>query len=197
MNSLLALLPKRSGRLSDAPGVALATSGPGATNLVTAIASCYFDSTPTIFITGQVNLSELSKGLGIRQQGFQETDIVSVAKPITKWATMIDDARDIPKVFKKAFKIASEGRPGPVLIDIPMDVQRKQVEESKAIELEPETDSVDFSPNFYESLASELSLAKRPLILAGGGVRTFPINGIIHQLGKSLRNSCDSFTFGC
>jgi acetolactate synthase-1/2/3 large subunit len=159
------------GRLSNAPGVALATSGPGATNLVTAIASCYFDSTPTIFITGQVNLSELSKDLGIRQQGFQETDIVSIVKPITKWAMMIDDARDIPKVFEKAFKVASEGRPGPVLIDIPMDVQRQQVEGTKSIELMPETTSVDFSSEFYESIASELSLAKCPLILAGGGVR--------------------------
>ena len=160
-----------AGRLSDAPGVALATSGPGATNLVTAIASCYFDSTPTVFITGQVNLSELSTGLGIRQQGFQETDIVSIAKPITKWATMIDKPEDTPDVLEKAFKVASEGRPGPVLIDIPMDVQRQQIEEPKAAKPEPQAVSIEFCYKFFESLASELSVAKRPLILAGGGVR--------------------------
>ena len=110
-------------RVTGLPGIALATSGPGATNLLTGIGSCYFDSTPAIFITGQVNRHELKGDRGIRQLGFQETDIVSMARPITKACFHISDPDSIPKVFEEAFKIALEGRPGPVLIDIPMDVQ--------------------------------------------------------------------------
>ena len=84
---------------------------------------------------------------------------------------MIDKPEDTPDVLEKAFKVASEGRPGPVLIDIPMDVQRQQIEEPKAAKPEPQAVSFEFCSKFFESLASELSVAKRPLILAGGGVR--------------------------
>ena len=116
-------------RITGLPGVALATSGPGATNLLTGIGSCFFDSTPAIFITGQVNRHELKGDREIRQLGFQETDIVSMAKPITKACFQIIDSKEIQAIFEKAFKIAIEGRPGPVLIDIPMDVQRADIEE--------------------------------------------------------------------
>ena len=108
-------------RVKNIPGVALATSGPGATNLITGIGNCYFDSVPAIFITGQVNLNELKGDRPIRQLGFQETDIVSIVKPITKAAYAIKSANEIPTVLQQAFKIAMEGRPGPVLIDIPMN----------------------------------------------------------------------------
>lgn len=87
-------------RITGAPGVALATSGPGATNLLTGIGSCYFDSTPAIFITGQVNRHELKGDRGIRQLGFQETDIISMATPITKACYQINNPEDIPAVFE-------------------------------------------------------------------------------------------------
>ena len=159
------------GRLSGVPGVALATSGPGATNLVTAIASCFFDSTPTIFITGQVNLSELSRDLPIRQQGFQETDIVSIAKPITKWATLVENANDIPLVLEKALRLATEGRPGPILIDIPMDVQRVNIKSEIKDSHLPALEIIE-KGKFHHKLASSLARSEKPLLLLGGGIRT-------------------------
>ena len=116
------------GRATGLPGIAMATSGPGATNLLTGIGSCYFDSVPAIFITGQVNRHEQKGTRAIRQLGFQETDIVTMALPITKASFLVNDPNSIPAIFEQAFKIAIEGRPGPVLIDIPMDVQRAQIE---------------------------------------------------------------------
>ena len=115
------------GRINNRPGVALATSGPGAANLLTGIGNCYFDSVPAIFITGQVNLDEQKGEKPTRQIGFQETDIVSMAAPVTKKAYAVRSARDLPSVLEKAFQIAVSGRPGPVLIDIPMNVDRKSV----------------------------------------------------------------------
>src|SRR2546423_8004172 len=112
------------GRMTGIPGVALATSGPGATNLLTGIGSCYFDSTPTVFITGQVNRDEQRGARPIRQLGFQETDIVAMAAPITKAAWRVQAPQDVPAMLASAFSLAVSGRPGPVLLDIPMDVQR-------------------------------------------------------------------------
>jgi acetolactate synthase-1/2/3 large subunit len=114
-------------RITGLPGVALATSGPGATNLLTGIGSCYFDSTPAIFITGQVNRHELKGSREIRQLGFQETDIVTIAKPITKYCIQVTNPEELPQILENAYQIALEGRPGPVLVDIPMDVQRAQI----------------------------------------------------------------------
>lgn len=156
-------------RITGLPGIALATSGPGATNLLTGIGSCFFDSTPAIFITGQVNRHELKGDREIRQLGFQETDIVSMAKPITKACFHINDPNDIPAIFENAFKIALEGRPGPVLIDIPMDVQRVQIENNFLIE-----DSLEFSkidPNILDHLIEDIKKAKKPLILSGRGIK--------------------------
>lgn len=156
-------------RVTGLPGVALATSGPGATNLLTGIGSCYFDSVPAIFITGQVNRHELKGDRGIRQLGFQETDIISMAKPITKASFQILDGNKIPQIFEKAFEIALEGRPGPVLIDIPMDIQRFQIENTKyeiQKKHENEVDSV-----VIQSLINDIKKAKKPLILAGRGIK--------------------------
>jgi acetolactate synthase-1/2/3 large subunit len=114
-------------RVSGIPGVAMATSGPGATNLLTAIGSCYFDSTPAVFITGQVNRAERKRGRGVRQLGFQETDIVSVASPLTKACHEIERSEDLVPMVQEAFRVAAAGRPGPVLLDIPMDVQRAEL----------------------------------------------------------------------
>jgi acetolactate synthase-1/2/3 large subunit len=165
-----------AGRMTGVPGVAMATSGPGATNLLTAIGSCYFDSTPTIFITGQVNTHEQKGQRAVRQLGFQETDIVSMARPITKAAWLINDASEIPQRLEEAFHLATEGRPGPVLLDIPMDIQRAVITDLSRLsmdvpspqKLEPNKSSMAF----WEQLLESLSQSKRPLILAGGGIRS-------------------------
>jgi acetolactate synthase-1/2/3 large subunit len=156
-------------RITGLPGVALATSGPGATNLLTGIGSCYFDSTPAIFITGQVNRHEIKTDREIRQLGFQETDIVSMAKPITKACFHVNDPNDIPAIFENAFKIALEGRPGPVLIDIPMDVQRIQIEPNFFEAVKSMEQFID--NDILQYLIKDIKLAKKPLVLAGRGIK--------------------------
>lgn len=157
------------GRVTGLPGIALATSGPGATNLLTGIGSCYFDSTPAVFITGQVNRHEQKGDRNIRQLGFQETDIVAMATPITKACFQISDADQLPKIFEEAFRIAMEGRPGPVLIDIPMDIQRAQITPNYQVSDKIDPDLI--SAIDLEQLINDIKIAKRPLILAGRGIK--------------------------
>ena len=158
------------GRLTGVPGVALATSGPGAANLLTGIAGAYFDSSPAVFITGQVNRNERRGRRGIRQQGFQETDIVAMARPVTKAAREVGDAASFPALLEEAFALAVEGRPGPVLLDIPMDVQTSEV--PWPLPASPRrTPPADFPADAVRSAIAALACAERPLILAGGGVR--------------------------
>ena len=112
-------------------GATMVTSGPGAQNLITGIACSWFDSVPTIHICGQVNSYELSKAnkttKKVRQVGFQETDIVSIVKPITKFSYQLKNPNEIKYILEKAFYFANQGRPGPVLIDIPMNFQREKI----------------------------------------------------------------------
>ena len=156
-------------RITNLPGIALATSGPGATNLLTGIGSCYFDSTPAVFITGQVNTHEQKGDRNIRQLGFQETDIVAMAKPITKACFLVNDANQLEEVFEEAFALALSGRPGPVLIDIPMNVQRAQIEVSDNYLKEEEATNI--SPEMLNDLIADIKSAKRPLILSGRGIK--------------------------
>ncbi len=156
-------------RVRNDIGVAVATSGPGATNLITGIGSAYFDSIPCLYLTGQVNTYEYKGDLPIRQRGFQETDIVSVVTPVVKYAVRITDPKKIRYELEKAVHIANSGRKGPVLLDIPMDVQRAEVE-TGALEGYEETVETDdsFSP---EKVVEYFRRARRPVLLAGGGVR--------------------------
>lgn len=156
-------------RVTGIPGIALATSGPGATNLITGIGSCYFDSVPAVFITGQVNRHEQKGKRNIRQLGFQETDIVAMVKPITKAAFAVSDPNEIPEIFENAFRIATEGRPGPVLIDLPMDVQRSLITPMR-MQSEPSERRLT-ERSVFQQLISDIKKAVRPLILVGGGVR--------------------------
>ncbi len=166
-------------RMNGRLGVAMATSGPGALNMVTGIGSCWFDSVPCLFITGQVNTYEYKFDRPVRQIGFQETDIVSVVKPLTKYAEMVVDAEMIRWHLEKAVYLAQSARPGPVLLDIPMNIQRAQIE--------PDTLASFFDSDEYrmlersrptcpdatiEEVVRMLRNAQRPVILAGGGVRT-------------------------
>ncbi|MCX8187308.1 MAG: biosynthetic-type acetolactate synthase large subunit [Nitrososphaeria archaeon] len=153
-------------RASGGVGVCMATSGPGATNLVTGITTAYMDSSPVVAITGQV-----SRGM-IGKDAFQEADIIGITTPITKYTFQIRDPREVPKTVKQAFYIASTGRPGPVLIDFPVDVQREEAdidfdEEFELLSLRP---TVDPHPLQVKKAAELLLNAERPVILAGGGV---------------------------
>jgi acetolactate synthase-1/2/3 large subunit len=159
-------------RMRGLPGIALATSGPGATNLITGIGSCYFDSYPAIFITGQVNRHELKGDRGVRQLGFQETDIISMVRGITKGAWTVNDPAELPLLLEKAFQLALAGRPGPVLIDIPMDVQRMDTGVASVMHSDKVSDFKSPTIVEYEDLREALHCARRPLIIAGGGIRS-------------------------
>ena len=160
------------GRITGLPGIALATSGPGATNLLTGIGNCYFDSVPAIFITGQVNRHEQKGNKPIRQLGFQETNIVTMAKPITKKSYRVIDGSDIPQVLDEAFEIALEGRPGPILIDLPMDVQRQNIDFNPIEDAQKKTNrkQVVSIKNELALLSEAIKKSKKPLLLVGRGV---------------------------
>jgi len=154
------------GRMTGEPGVVFATSGPGATNLVTALGDAMMDSVPMVCITGQVS-SEV-----IGTDAFQEADVIGVTAPVTKWNYQITNASEIPYIFKKAFHIARSGRPGPVVIDITKDAQFNllEFEYPKTIKLKSYNPTTEPHMLQIEAAAKLLNTAKRPLILAGHGI---------------------------
>lgn len=153
-------------RISGKPAVCIATSGPGATNLITAIATAYADSIPIVCITGQVNTDQIGSDV------FQEADITGAAEPFVKHSYLLKDPRELPRVFKEAFYIAGTGRPGPVLIDVPMDVQKMELD----FEYPETVDIRGYKPttkgNYLQikRVLSALEEAQKPLICIGGGV---------------------------
>lgn len=164
-------------RVTGRPGVCAVTSGPGATNVITGIATAFADSIPLICITGQVNSALLGSDV------FQEADITGAVESFVKYSYLVKDVNEIPRVFKEAFYIANSGRKGPVLIDIPIDVQNAPISHFKY----PETVSLrTYKPTVkghivqIKKVVKELSRAKRPIICAGGGV-------LLSKAQKSLR----------
>ena len=155
-------------QVSGNTGVAYATSGPGATNLITGIANAYMDSIPTLFITGQVNSFEQKGDLKVRQRGFQETDIVSMVKPVTKYAVQVNDATKIKYYLDKAFYIANHGRKGPVLLDVAMNVTRTDIAVDSLESYISEKESK--AKEDINSLIPVLQQSKRPVILIGNGL---------------------------
>jgi acetolactate synthase-1/2/3 large subunit len=153
---------KASGKV----GVALATSGPGATNLVTAIADAVMDSVPTVFITGQVRTDLIGT------DGFQEADVTGITMPIVKHSLMIQDPREIPAAVHEAFHIARTGRPGPVLIDIPQDLSRADInyEPVDDVHLPGYQPTTEGNAKQIRLAAKALANSRRPVIYAGGGV---------------------------
>ena len=148
-------------------GVAICTSGPGVTNMMTGIADAYFGNIPTIFISGQVNTFEYKYDKPIRQQGFQEMEVVNVVKPITKYAVLLDKAEDIRYELEKAVYIATTGRKGPVVIDLPMNISRAEINLEEMRSFSPDTEP-EYSFDLDE-IVSLLQSAKRPMLLLGGG----------------------------
>ncbi|KAB8138579.1 biosynthetic-type acetolactate synthase large subunit [Gracilibacillus oryzae] len=155
-------------RVSGKPGVVIATSGPGATNLVTGIADAMIDSLPLIVITGQV-----AQGV-IGTDAFQEVDVMGVTTPITKHNYQVRDVKELPRIVKEAFHIATTGRPGPVLIDMPKDISAEVIEET--LQAEVELDLPGYQPTTkpnplqIKKLAEKIGKAKKPVILAGAGI---------------------------
>src|SRR3989442_12772622 len=154
-------------RASGGVGVAMATSGPGATNMVTGIATAMLDSSPIVCITGQGS----SKLLG--SDAFQETDITGITMPITKHHVVVSRAEDVARSLREAFVIAASGRPGPVLVDITKDAQQASAEfdwEASAPQLPPKRQRTNHDPAEFDRAVELLNSAKRPLILAGHGI---------------------------
>ena len=171
-------------RASGRVGVCVATSGPGATNLVTPIADAWMDSTPLVAITGQVPSSVLGK------DAFQETDIVGITVPITKHSYLVSDIDELPRVFKEAFHIASTGRPGPVLIDITKDAQQARTVPDWSAEI----NLPGYRPNYHgnrrqiREAARLLTNAEKPLIMAGSGIIWSGANQELRQLAETVKS---------
>ena len=146
-------------------GVCLATSGPGATNLVTGIATAHMDSTPLVAITGNVTIPLLGK------DSFKEVDITGITMPITKHNFIVKDVNKLEDVIREAFYIAQEGRPGPVLIDIPKDVTANKAEYHEYIPKEIVRDKKTIDEKSLDEVAQMINEAERPFIYAGGGIK--------------------------
>lgn len=160
-------------RTTGKVGVTMATSGPGATNLITGIACSWFDSIPSFHITGQVNQSESRESLGaqVRQAGFQETDIVGIVKPLTKWAHKVETIEDLVDSLSVALNKATTGRMGPVLLDIPMNIQKELVsEEQKARALKDSLQVQNTNSEINPVLTDFFSNSNRPLVIIGAGL---------------------------
>lgn len=153
-------------RISGKPGVVIATSGPGATNVVTGIADAMMDSLPLVVFTGQVATSVIGS------DAFQEADILGITTPITKHNFQVRNIHDIPRIIKEAFYIATTGRPGPVLIDFPKDIAGERVEVNEEAEVNLPGYQPTIQPNYLQirKLTEAVSSAKKPVILAGAGV---------------------------
>ena len=154
-------------RMSGKPGVCLVTSGPGATNLITGIATAYMDSIPMVAITGQVPSHQLGRDI------FQEVDITGAVAPFSKHSYLVKNAADIPRVVKEAFHIASTGRPGPVLIDVPVDIQEQELGDfdyPEEVHIRGYKPSVRGNDLQIRRVVAAIGKARQPVICAGGGV---------------------------
>jgi len=171
-------------RLTRKPQVVMVTSGPGVTNLATVVADAYFDSTPLIAITGQVGTGDINSGRQVRQCGFQQVDTISLMKPITKATFLPLSSDDLPSMLEEAFYVAAEGRQGPVVIDLPMDVQREAlIENSYSIPykaLRPVGPALDLIDKAVQWIAN----AKKPVIFAGQGVLISEACAELRQLAE-------------
>jgi acetolactate synthase I/II/III large subunit len=163
--------------------VMIATSGPGGQNCLNGIAASYYDSVPAIYITGQVNSRFIKPSNKIRQHGFQECDIVSMSSPITKYSTLVRETKMISYELEKAYHLATTGRQGPVLLDIPMDIQQSEYIEGEQLDYCPEEDNVklnELSPELID-IYNLIKKSERPVILVGGGVQLSQANKLMHE----------------
>lgn len=168
-------------RLTHVPQVVMVTSGPGVTNVVTTVADAYYDSTPLVVITGQVATGDLGTGLAVRQRGFQQVDTTALLKPITKAQYLVESSDSLAEVVSQAFREAGDGRPGPVVVDLPMDVQRGEVKRGGVAAASERASSPPPDAAQIDRLVDWLFLAQRPMIIAGQGV-------LLAHAHQALRN---------
>ncbi len=170
-------------RVTGKVGVCLSTSGPGATNLVTGIANAYMDSIPLVAITGQV------KTFLIGNDAFQESDVTGITRPITKHNYLVKDVKDLARIIREAFYIASTGRPGPVVIDLPVDVQTAKTEFiwPESVKLRSYQPTVEGHPGQIKKAAKLIERAKRPLFYVGGGVIASGASAELRSLAEKTK----------
>lgn len=182
-------------RINKKLGVAMSTSGPGGTNLITGIGCAFFDSIPTLYITGQVNDYESTWKGGPRQVGFQEINIVDMVKPITKYAARVDDINKIRYEFEKALYFAKEGRPGPVLLDLPFNTQKAEVDWDNLARYSPEKKFVNYDllEKKVDQTLESLYNSERPVLILGAGVKIAnaekKVRDLIERLGVPVTPS--------
>ncbi|GHU64206.1 acetolactate synthase [Clostridia bacterium] len=197
------------------PGVCFVTTGPGGTNTITAVTSSYIDSTPVVYFSGQVRTDTITTIPGVRQTGAQEADIISIVTPITKYAVTVLKADDIRYHLEKAFFIATHERPGPVWIEIPLDVQSAEIDPAELDGFDAPVEGFIKSTaprsSQMEELLVELKKAKRPVILVGSGVRLAnseeALRAFVRETGipvvssrrmrDILKDDDERFYFGC
>ena len=167
-------------RATGKVGVCMATSGPGATNLTTGIANAYMDSIPLVAITGQV------KTFLIGNDAFQEADVTGITRPITKHNYLVKNIKDLPRIVKEAFYIASTGRPGPVVIDLPVDIQLQEAEFNYPanVDIRGYKPTIIGHPGQVKKAAKLIVASKKPIIYAGGGVIISEAAGLVRELAE-------------
>ena len=172
-------------------GVALVTTGPGSTNAITGVAGAWIDSTPLIILSGQAKRKDLLSGKGVRQMGIQEVDIVSLVKPITKYAVTVLEPESIRYHLEKAYHVACHGRSGPVWLDIPLDVQGAVIDETKLRGFNPSDEMQDQAipalPELVDKVIALLNNSERPVILAGRGIRLAKAMAEFSRVVESLK----------
>jgi acetolactate synthase-1/2/3 large subunit len=191
-----AMAAETYGKVTGDVGVCLVTTGPGGTNAVTGVAGAWLDSTPALFISGQVKRADLKGDTGVRQVGVQEVDIVSIVSSITKYAVTVLEPSDIRYHLEKAVYLARHGRPGPVWIDIPLDVQGASIEADHLVAFDPseldpplEASGADTPPTLVGQVAETIRLlnqAARPVLLVGNGVRLGRAEQRLHEAVQAL-----------
>src|SRR5262245_29078721 len=165
-------------RVAEVPGVCVVTTGPGGSNALTGLLGAWLDSIPCIYVSGQARLDHLSRNRGIRQRGVQEFDIVSVVRHMTKYAVVLEDPQDFHRVLDEAYRIATTGRPGPVWIDLPLNMQWGMIDHASAKSVgqvparaEPSRAEVEACLGDARRVLAMLGESHRPLLLAGHGIR--------------------------
>lgn len=175
------------GQHTNTPGILLVTSGPGATNAITGVTAGWIDSTPMIIISGQSKRADLVGDKGVRQIGSQEVQIIPMVKPITKYAVQILEPTEIRYHLERAYHEATSGRPGPVWLDIPLDVQAVMLDEQNLTEYKPDKTA---KPDITDAISKMLELlktSKKPLILAGNGIKLTGAEDLLYSLMEKLQ----------
>lgn len=175
------------GQHANSAGVGLVTSGPGATNAVTGVTAGWIDSTPMMIISGQAKTEDLIGDKGVRQIGSQEVQIIPMVKHITKYAATVLDPTEIRDHLEKAFYLAENGRKGPVWLEIPLDIQAAMIDEDHLVGYTPEDESVSCPSTPFDEIMELLSQSKRPLVLAGNGIKLSGCESKFYEFIKKAR----------